>query len=227
MAGHMQAGVIGVVDGTFDVVDSFSETVVEGEQELERCLDVERVFSLSTGDTAFAGHAAREYRQERESARITNGGVDVVAEPRTTTRHTSFVGVPGEFVVTGSGKGTFAFDLIAQDTNTSIDRSEVDLDAFYERRGDGATWKAGFAGEDGDGVSGVLHGEDLRESHDLESLLDGAHLNQLGLTYDEDGAGEVKLSASRSGYVELYQPGDLDSKAYLAYLQREIVPHLL
>lgn len=225
MGGHMQAGVIGVVDGSFDVVDSFSETVVEGDQELERCLDVKRVFSLPSGQPAFAGHAAHEYRQERESARITGGEVSVVAEPQTGIRHTNFVGVPGEFVVVGSSTGTFAFDLIARDTNTTIERGEVDLDTFFERRDDAAPWKAGFFGDDGDGVSGVLHGSDLRESHDLDDLLDGSSLNQLGLEYSYDND-EVKMTASRSGYVELYQPRELGPKNYLGYLQREILPHL-
>jgi len=45
MSGHMQAGVIGVVDGSFDRVGSFAETVEEGGQELRRALDVERVFA--------------------------------------------------------------------------------------------------------------------------------------------------------------------------------------
>lgn len=225
MSEHMQAGVIGVVDGSFDVVGSFSETTVDGDHELARVLDVERVFSLPSGDTAFAGRAAREYRRERESARIADGQVDVVTEPQTGVRHTRFVGVPGEFVVAGSGKGTFAFDFIGRDTNTSIERGEIDLDGFFERHGDGAPWKAGFTGTDEDGVSGVLHGDDLRESHDLDDLLDGSSLNQLGLEYDDDGD-RVKMTAARSGYVELYQPRDLGAKGYLEYLQREIVPHL-
>jgi len=225
MGGHMQAGVIGVVDGSFDVVDSFAETVEEGGQELRRALDVERVFSLPSGDTAFAGRAAREYRRERESARIADGSVSVDTEPQTATRHTTFAGVPGEFVVAGSSTGTFAFDLIGRDTNTSIDRGELDLDALFERHGDAAPWKAGFSGTGEDGVSGVLHGSDLRESHDLADLLDGSSLNQLGLTYTDDGD-EVKMTAARSGYVELYRPRDLGADGYLAYLQREIVPHL-
>jgi hypothetical protein len=225
MSGHMQAGVIGVVDGSFDRVGSFAETVEEGGQELRRALDVERVFSLPSGDTAFAGRAAREYRRERESARIADDGVSVVAEPQTTTRHTNFVGVPGEFVVVGSSTGRFAFDLIGRDTNTAIDRGELDLDAFFERHGDAAPWKAGFSGTGDDDVSGVLHGTDLRESHDLEDLLDGASLNQLGLTYTDDGD-EVKVTAARSGYVELYQPREMSAEEYLAYLQREILPHL-
>lgn len=221
----MQAGVIGVVDGSFDVVASFSETVTQDDQELERCLDVERVFSLPSGETAFAGHAASEYRQERESARISNGGVDVVSEPRTATRHTNFVGVPGEYVVVGSSAGTFAFDLIAQETNTSIERATLDLDSFFAEREDAAPWKAGFFGTGEDGVSGVLHGSDLRETHDLEELLDGSSLNQLGLSYGYD-AENVKMTAARSGYVELYQPREMGSEAYLAYLQDEIVPHI-
>lgn len=225
MSAYMQAGVIGVVDGSFDVVGSFSDTVTEGDQELRRVLDVERVFSLPSGDTGFAGRAAREYRRERESARISDDGVDVVAEAQTTTRHTDFVGVPGEFVVVGSSKGRFALDLVAQETNTSIERGVLDLDGFFAQHEEGAPWKAGFFGTGDDGVSGVLHGSDLRETHDLDDLLAGSSLNQLGLEYADDGD-EVKMTASRSGYVELYQPRDLSATEFLAYLQREIVPHL-
>lgn len=221
----MQAGVVGLVDGSFDVVDSYADTVEEGGQELRRRLDVERVFSLPSGDAAFAGRAAREYRRERQSARIEDDGVRLVEEPRTAVDHTAVAGVPGEFVVVGSGAGAFAFDLVGRDTGTTVERATVDLDGFFDRRDGAAPWKAGFRSDGEDGVSGVLHGTDLREDHDLESLLADATLNQVGLSYRYDGR-DLKMTAAESGYVELYQPRDLEVGAYLEYLREEILPHV-
>lgn len=219
----MQAGVIGVVDGSFDVVDTYADTVREGDTDLRRCLEVDRVFSLPSGDAAFAGRAAREYRRERETARFEGGSVTVSEEPQVATRHTPVAGVPGEFVVVGSGQGEFAFDLVGADTGTAVERATLDLDAFFDRRGDATPWKVGFRHADGDGVSGALHGGDLREDHDLDAVLDGATLTQVGLEYDYDGRA-LKMTAARSGYVEVYQPRDLDVGTYLAYLREELAP---
>lgn len=220
----MRAGVLGVVDGDFRKVDSFTDTVDEDGHELTRALDIQRVFSLPDGEMAFAGRAAREYVRERAAPEIGFGEVTVTEEVATGTRHTEFVGIPGEFVVVGSGRGTFAFDLVGLDTGASVERATIDLDALYDRRGDALTWKAGFFGGD-DGVTGVLHGSDLRGNHDLDAMLDGARLNQLGLEYTYDGD-DLKMTASRSGYVEVYQPSSFDSVAYLEYLRSEVVPHL-
>lgn len=221
----MQAGVLGVVDGSFRVVDSFSDTVTDGDQELQRCLDVERVFSLPSGETAFAGTAAREYRREREAASIDGGAVQVVESPQTEMRHTRFVGVPGEFVAVDSGDGTFAFDLIAAETNTDIDRATLDLDGFFTAHESATPWKAGFYGAGESGANGILHGEDLRTGHGLSGILEDSTLNQVGLSYRYDGA-DVKMTAARSGYVEVYRPSEFDAGRYLEYLQTEIRPYV-
>lgn len=221
----MQAGVIGVVDGDFQVVDSFADTIEENDRDLSRCLDVQRVFSLPSGGTAFAGRAARERVRTDETHEITDGEIRVREDPRTETRYTEFVGVPGEFVVVASGSGGFAFDLVAADTNTGIERATLDLDGFFADHGDARPWKAGFRGQSEDAVTGVFHGDDLRASHDLDDLLASATLTQVGLAYDYDDAA-CRMTASRSGYVELYEPRDFDAGDYLDYLRDEIIPHV-
>jgi hypothetical protein len=221
----MKAGVLGLVDGTFAAVDSFDDTYTEDDHELQRSLEITRVFSLPSGEMAFAGRGAVETLTEQTTASIERGEIHVTEGARTVTRCAEFVGVPGEFVVVESGDGEFVFDLVAAETGTDIARATLDLDAFFADR-DGATpWKAGFAATGGDGVNGVFHGTDLRTNHDVDRLLEDASLNQLGLDYEYDGD-EVKMTASRSGYVEVYRPSAFDSARYLEYLRDEVQPYV-
>lgn len=221
----MKAGVLAAVDGSFQAVDSFTETVTEADVELERALTIDRVFSVSAGDMAFAGRAAAERLTTQTSTTIEGGDIHVAEEDRSLTTHTEFVGIAGEFVVVDSRRGAFAWDLIAADTDTEIERVTFDLDAFFERHESATPWKAGFDGGGETGVNGVFHGRDLRANHDLRDILEDSTLTQLGLSYEYDGR-DVKMTASRSGYVELYRPADFDSADYLEYLCDEVLPHV-
>ncbi|WP_157971699.1 hypothetical protein [Halorussus litoreus] len=220
----MKAGVLGIVRDDFEVVDSFSDTVESDGHELERVLDVRRVFSLPTGHVAFEGRAAVERVVDSTTTELDFGEVRVEEGSATETRVTEIGGVPGEFVVAGSGKGTFAFDLVTHDTGADIERASLDLDAFLDEQDDAEPWRAGFYGNDGNCENGVLHGTDLLDDPEVGAMLDDAQLNQLGLdcTY---GDHDVKLTASESGYVEIYRPSTFDSEEYLQYLLEEVVPH--
>ncbi|MFP8955121.1 hypothetical protein ACLI4Y_00185 [Natrialbaceae archaeon A-CW3] len=219
----MKAGVLGLVDGTFKVVDSFTETVSEDGHELEQCLTIDRVFSLPGGDMAFEGRAAIDAVVNETVTSIENGDIHVAEQEEIVTRYAEFVGVPGEFVAVSSGDGTFAFDLIGKETATDIERVSLDLDEFFTAHADATPWKAGFFGTGQNGTNGVFHGEDLRDN--MDSILADSRLNQIGLSYEFDG-GDVKMTATRSGYVEIYQPSSFDSTQYLEYLREEIIPHL-
>jgi len=221
----MRAGVIGTVDGSFARVGSFSDAIEDGDGERARCLAIDRVFSLPSGEMAFEGSAAIEATETVERSRIDGGEIRIEEEPRTVTRRTEFVGVPGEFVVADSSRGTFAFDMIAEETNTDIERATIDLGGFLENRPDVAPWKAGFAGREGNVENGVLHGSDLLDDDGIDKLLDGATLNQLGVEHDYDDE-RAKVTAARSGYVELYRPAEFGASEYLQYLVDEFAPHL-
>jgi hypothetical protein len=220
----MKAGVLGIVRDDFEVVDSFSDTVAQNGTEHERVLDVRRVFSLPSGEVAFEGRAAVEREVERTTTELDFGEVRVEEASATETRVTQLVGVPGEFVVVGSGKGTFAFDLVSRDTGADIKRASLDLTNFLDSQADAEPWRAGFYDHDGNCENGVLHGTDLLADDDLAPILRDAQLNQLGLdcSYDDRG---IKMTASESGYVEVYRPSDFDTEAFLQYLLEEVVPH--
>jgi len=179
--------------------------------------------SLPSGDTAFAGRAAREYRRERESARIADDGS--ASSPNRRRRPGTRISSVSPASSSSSGRARAG----SPSTSSAVTRTRPSTGA-------NSTWtpsssatvtphrgRPGSPGRGDDDVSGVLHGTDLRESHGLEDLLDGASLNRnFGLTYTDDGD-EVKVTAARSGYVELYQPREMSAEEYLAYLQREII----
>lgn len=219
----MRAGVIGTVEGSFDRVGSFADAIEDGER--ARCLEIERVFSLPSGEMAFEGSAAIEATETVERSRIDGTEIRIEEESRTLTRRAQFVGVPGEFVVAGSSRGTFAFDMIAEETGTEIVRATLDLGGFLADRPDAAPWKAGFADREGNVENGVLHGSELLDDDGIDGLLDGATLNQLGVEHEYDGE-RAKLNAARSGYAELYRPAEFESGDYLQYLVDEVVPYL-
>ncbi|MFW5955981.1 MAG: hypothetical protein ACOCQY_01110 [Halorhabdus sp.] len=221
----MKAGVIGVVDGSFRKVGSTTETVTRDGQTLGRALEIDRVFSLPSGSMAFSGRAAAERIHNGREATIRDGQISVTERNGVVTDMTEFVGVTGEFVVVESGDGAFAFDLIANETDTAIERATLDLDAFYSAHGEATPWKAGFYANGPGGMNGIFHGQDLRENHDIEAILENSRLNQVGLRY-LFGDDEVKMTAARSGYVEVYQPSEYDSADYLDYVREQIVPHL-
>jgi len=221
----MKAGVLGVVDGSFRAVDSVFETVSEDGHDLDRCLEIDRVFSLPSGGMAFAGRAAADVLVDRTETTIEDGEIHVSDRAEIVTQYAEFVGVPSEFVAVDSGDGTFAFDLIGAETNTDIGRATLDLDAFFASHDSATPWKAGFSGSGENAVNGVFHGEDLRRQHDLDGILTESNLNQVGLSYAYAGV-EVKMTASRSGYVEVYRPSEFDAGQYLEYLADEIVPHV-
>lgn len=221
---NMKAGVVGIVDGSFDAVDSYTQTVTQDGYELDRCLEIDRVFSLPAGGMGFAGRAAETTLGDETVTKIENGEIHVSERTRPHTRHTEFVGIPGEFVVVGSGDGTFAFDLIGADTATDIERATLDLDGFFRAHGSATPWKAGFFGSSDDGLNGTVYGKDLRASHDLDDVLANSSLNQLGLTYGFDGT-KLKMVATRSGYVEVYRPTEFEAGQYLGYLREEIVQY--
>ena len=221
----MKAGVIGLIDGDFNAVSSFSETVREDGHELTRALEITKVFSLGDGHPAFRGHAVREELTTANEMEISYGSIDTEETVQKTQRYTQLAGIAGEFVVVDGSRGAFAFDLIADDTNTDIERATVDLDAFLEKQSDPHPWKAGFDSENGIAKSGVLYGDDLFADDSIAHLLEDSSLNQLGLEY-EYGGDDLKMTATSSGYLEVYQPSSFETGAFLEYLSSELGPHL-
>jgi hypothetical protein len=150
--------------------------------------------------------------------------VTVAEETRTETVHVPVAGLGGEFVVVGSSRGEFAFEMVADQAGATVERATLDLDSFFDDHEDARPWRVGVAGGGDDGLSGVFHGEDLRRQYDLDDLRAGTTLTQLGLAYAAGGT-DVKMTATRGGYVEVYQPSSFDTADYLEYVRDEVRPY--
>jgi hypothetical protein len=221
----MKAGVIGTVDGDFEELNSFSETFIQGETELERCIEVRQTQVTDGGVPVQTGRVATQKLDEQETVEINDGQISVYEQPDVTTLYTEFLTVPGEFVAVSNSSGVFAFDTIGRRTNTNIERAELDLDSYAEAHAEATPWKVGFYGHLGEADNGVIHGASVLEDSDFGDVLQDAQKNQLGLEFTRDGE-VMKVTMAESGYVEVYQPSNYDSAEYAEFVAEEILQHI-
>ena len=221
----MQAGICAIVAGEFDVLQDYTETVTEDGHDLDRSIEIDRIFSLPSGDRGFAGTAAAERLVTRSTTQIVDGEIRVTETDATETVRSAVAGVPGEFVLTANSTGTFAFDLIGAQTGTDVDRGRLDLSGFLAAHDDGSPWKAGFYDGPGPAAKGTVYGEDLLADEAVGPVLDSAALNQLGIDYAYAGQ-DVKVDLTESGFVQRYRPRGQSTAEFLGYVAEEILPHL-
>lgn len=217
----MQAGIIGTVDGRFEDIDSFSDTRQEGPFELESALSLRRPIEGPNNTKAFHGDAAIQRVEERPSFEMQDGHIVSTQEPQISTYITEFVIAPDSFVVVESSSGLFAFDLLSQQTGASIKRGEIYLYPLLDDT-EGESWQAGFYGNSGNAENGVLYGENVIQSEAAEDLVFNSTINQLGLEELEYGELSVKMTATESGYIEIYNP-DLKIDQFLEFIDEFIL----
>lgn len=233
----MQAGVIGLPDYDFGTVESFAETEQISEHEsLTACLEVRR--TDSTGDFTFqTGRAAIQELENEEKITIDpeEGSISVsenVNEVK--TKYTEFVLVPGEFVAVTSGRGSFAFSMISGQTDTAtIKRAGIDLNDFEEsyvgeaRPESASAWQVGFYGNTGTAEKGAIYGDGVRSDPDLGKVVDRLPKNQIGLDIkEEEGEDDgIRMTATESGYVEVYQPNNYDPEDFAEFVLDHVIPH--
>jgi len=56
--------------------------------------------------------------------------------------------------------------------------------------------------------------------------LDSTKKNQLGLDYEYDGT-FIRMLATESGYVEVYQPNKFDTCDFSEYVKKELLPAIV
>lgn len=221
----MKAGVIGTVDGDFDGIESFSETYTHDNHELERCVEVRQSLTTDSGIPVQTGRVATEKLDEEETVEIEGGEITVYEQTEIITLYTEFITVPGEFVAVSNSSGVFAFDTIGRNTDTAIERAELDIDSFAESNSDANPWKVGFYGHLGEADNGVIHGTSVLDDSDIGDVLQDAKKNQLGVEYTKDGD-QIKVTMAESGYIEIYQPSNYDSADYAEFVVEEILHHI-
>lgn len=220
----MKAGIIGLPSGDFDDIESVVKTETESGYELTDCIEVRQRGTSDSGHDVVIGRAASEQIDEEQQIEITDGSISVVERPEVKKRYTDFISVPGEFVVVSSGQGAFAFDLIGKQVNRYIERANINLEGFYNSLDDVSPWQVGFYGHQGNADTGVVYGDAVLDDSDFGGLLAGMEKNQIGLDYPRNGE-MIKMTASQSGYVEIYQPGNYDALDFADYIIEDVLPY--
>jgi hypothetical protein len=226
----MQGGIIGIIDGTFDELESFHRTEESDGTSLAKSLQIDRETTTDRGHTVYIGEAAAEVQSEEETVRIDSdtGSIEVGEYPTTQNQYTHFVCVPGEFVAVESSSGVFAFNLIqSQHPGTHIERAEIDVNAYaedYYTSEEVDPWQIGFYGNIGQAEKGVVYGQNVISDEEIGGVLERSQLNQLGLRYEVLGY-DMQITMTESGYVQVFNPSNLDSEGFAEYIVEEVLEY--
>lgn len=226
----MRAGVIGTIDGKFDKIEPFHETQEQDGRRFTRSLQVNRTSHRDSGHTVYVGEAAIQVIEEVESVKIDpeTGEIDVGEQPTKESKYTQFVAVPGSFMAVSSGAGIFAFDLLkSQHPGINVQRVELDLNAYaddYYTAEGVDPWQIGFYGNIGQAEKGVVYGENVISDDDIGDVLERSQINQLGLQYEMMDY-DMKVTLTESGYVEVYNPGNIESEEFAEYITDEVLAY--
>lgn len=221
----MKAGILGLVHGEFGPLEDTIETVDQEGAELKRCIEIESTVTLDSGQEIQIGNAAKEEYVKEDTTEIRNGSIRTETERRIETDKTNFIVVPGELVVVGSAKGTFAFDLIGRQVGALIERAEINLEAFVEERESASFWQYGFYNTGMNAENGVVYGNAIEDVGTVQDFMSSATPNQIGFDYLY-GDKPVKAKMAESGYVEVYQPSDWESTEFIQFVLEEISPYI-
>jgi hypothetical protein len=220
----MNRGVLARVDGSLGRLGSFARIRREEGEELKELVDVESVKRTPDGLDITSGRAANQELRETESVSLANNEISVSATSEITTNHTEFLTAGDEFAAVKSGDGTFAFDLLGDELGAELTRADIDLDSFWLSLDDATPWKVGFYGNDGPVENGVVHGESVLDDGVFGTAIADLKKNQLGARVNVDGQ-EYKFVITKSGYLELYQPREVDAATFAEFVVDHVAAH--
>lgn len=221
----MKSGVIGTTSGVVDTVKSFTEKTEKDGRSLESCIEIVSEVRAADGELlGQLGRAALDQIVDSRSVEIDDNSIITTKKSQVETQYTEFLlSVDGFIVVKDSG-GTFAFDLLGEHQQITIERTEIGLNSFISAHESAKPWKVGFYGKSGNADNGVVHGTEVWNDPELGGLLQDQRKNQLGVDIDWKGR-EIKMVTTESGYVDVYQPGDFSNTEFLMFVRDEVIPH--
>lgn len=224
----MKSGVIGVVSGEFEELNSEINTFTKDGEELHEAIEILDTVNSNLGK-AFYGRAAVEDVTRDEGPVINDEQIEVKSYIETETKMTEFLAVSGEFVIVENGSGTFAFNLIGRQAEVLVERGRIDLDAYVDylqkQDRDEEAWQAGFYGNGGEAEKGVVYGNNVLKDSDVGGVLDLSDLNQLGVSYSTRDH-SMKITVTESGYTNVYQPSNFESEDFLNFFASELAPYV-
>ncbi|WP_148859293.1 hypothetical protein [Natronococcus pandeyae] len=222
----MNSGVIGKIHGEFSDLESEIWTITDRDYELKRAVDVRDTYELSDSKTAYSGKVATEILKKESNAEISSQGISETAELDPVTKSSEFLAISDDFLLVENSQGTFGYDLIGKLTTAHIERARIQLEPFTDDKEIGEIWQLGFYGTGGRAEKGVVYGNQVLDDSEFGSVLDLSNKNQIGIDFPyQDKA--IKMTASESGYVEVYQPSDYKTEDFVNFFLNEIAPYVV
>jgi hypothetical protein len=222
----MKSGVIGLVDGNGQELESFEKTNEKNDEILKACVEILRSqTSYRNNLTIQFGRAAIEKPTTQDSINIFDGSISVSESTSIETLYTEFIFVPGEFTVVSNGSGTFAFDLFTTNLpGVDVDRGKIDLNPHVESVPEGVPWQVGFYGNVGEAEKGTIYGDNVLRDERMGPVVQSSQKNQIGLTI-ENNSETIKYTITESGYIEIYQPSNYEEQEFTAFIQDHVLPY--
>lgn len=225
----MQSGGIGIIttNDSASTIDTtpFPLTESEGDHELLSTVEAEWTQEAFNGTTLNKGRAAKETAEEIKTTRLTDDGKIEAGKEKTdvATHITDFLRVPGEFIVTESTRDEFAHELLKEATGETIHPAAVDLGGFAEANPEAEPWMGWFRGDGGPLNAGFASGE-INSAPDMADYLRKNQNTQLGLQGVEFNGRKLKLVVSRSGWIAIYEPKEMDSIEFAQFIREKVQP---
>ena len=211
--------------GTFNRIEPLRRTTQDGGEDLVDQVDITRVKRTPSGLDINEGVAATQSIEEQETAELGLDSIRLLTEQEKVTNTADFLAVPGEFIAVDSKRGKFLFELLSQDLGIDISACGVDLEQLISDYSSASAWKVGYYDPDNSTRNGVVHGESILETEEYADRLAGTEMNQLGLQLPHDGS-QYKFFVIKSGYVDIYQPSELESADFAQFVTDVILPYL-
>ncbi|QLG62215.1 hypothetical protein [Halorarum salinum] len=228
----MKAGVIHIAESDTRITD-FQKAVElpDGAKfdSVTEAIEVDREIGLEDNSVVQQGKVAVERIVEVDDPRIREDGIAEYTDEEKVVQVTDFLYHPGKFFAVSSSAGNFAIEVLRNHSSISITPSNFNVDEFIERKnssnGDANPWKIGFYDNLGSAENGVVHGDSLLHDEVVGDTLNAAKKNQIGLDYEFNSL-PIRMFASETSYVEIYQPSNFSTEQYTKYVIEEIIPHL-
>lgn len=224
----MRAGALALPSENSGELDDsgFPDTREKDGYELLSTLEVEGYLRSLNGFEITTGSVAHQSTTDIKTYSINRNGSVVTHEDRTdvVTNVTDIVYVPDELMITDSLDDQYAHEVIKRACDGDISPAEINLSAFAESLSDVTLWMGGFYDRDAPVDSGTAFGK-IEEDDEMRKMLAESEKNQLGVTDLNYNGRSLKIRITESGYVEIYQPSDVDTVEFTQFIRDCVLPY--
>lgn len=224
----MKSGAINLISESGQSIDqeTFPKEHWKGDEKLLSTLRVERSQQLIDGTTITQGQTAYEETTNVKTHRIRpDGGLEVGRnEQEIEVVLTNFIYIEDEVLLTERTKADTACEMVETATDSIIEPSRIDIESFAGAHAEAELFLAWIRNEDEE-LTSVCGVGNITEDTEFERRLEQSESTQLSFDGLEWNGRQLRGTITRSGYVEIYQPHDVDTEEFARFIREEVVQY--